>query len=103
SVTADNLKEVAVEFSAALDEDTVKTDNIEIDGFDKDISVELQEDGRTVVITAGRADENLENQKTYTLKVKNVKDTTGMEVEETEIEFEVFDGTRPEAEEIKVT
>ena len=26
-----------------------------------------------------------------------------MEVEETEIEFEVFDGTRPEAEEIKVT
>lgn len=103
SVTADNLKEVAVEFSAALDEDTVKTDNIEIDGFDKDISVELQEDGRTVVITAGKADENLENQKTYTLKVKNVKDTTGMEVEETEIEFEVFDGTRPEAEEIKVT
>lgn len=103
SVTADNLKEVVVEFSAALDEDTVKTDNIEIDGFDKDISVELQEDGRTVVITAGRADENLENQKTYTLKVKNVKDTTGMEVEETEIEFEVFDGTRPEAEEIKVT
>lgn len=103
SVTADNLKEVVVEFSAVLDEDTVKTDNIEIDGFDKDISVELQEDGRTVVITAGKADENLENQKTYTLKVKNVKDTTGMEVEETEIEFEVFDGTRPEAEEIKVT
>lgn len=103
SVTADNLKEVAVEFSAALDEDTVNADNIEIDGFDKDISVELQEDGRTVVITAGKADENLENQKTYTLKVKNVKDTTGMEVEETEIEFEVFDGTRPEAEEIKVT
>lgn len=103
SVTADNLKEVAVEFSAALDEDTVNADNIEIDGFDKDISVELQEDGRTVVITAGSADENLENQKTYTLKVKNVKDTTGMEVEETEIEFEVFDGTRPEAEEIKVT
>ena len=103
SVTADNLKEVVVEFSAVLDEDTVKTDNIEIDGFDKDISVELQEDGRTVVITAGKAGENLENQKTYTLKVKNVKDTTGMEVEETEIEFEVFDGTRPEAEEIKVT
>lgn len=103
SVTADNLKEVVVEFSAVLDEDTVKTDNIEIDGFDKDISVELQEDGRTVVITAGKVGENLENQKTYTLKVKNVKDTTGMEVEETEIEFEVFDGTRPEAEEIKVT
>ena len=103
SVTADNLKEVVVEFSAALDEDTVNADNIEIDGFDKDISVELQEDGRTVVITAGKVDGNLENQKTYTLKVKNVKDTTGMEVEETEIEFEVFDGTRPEAEEIKVT
>lgn len=103
SVTADNLKEVVVEFSAALDEDTVNTDNIEIDGFDKDISVELEEDGRTVVITAGKVGENLENQKTYTLKVKNVKDTTGMEVEETEKEFEVFDGTRPVAEEVKVT
>ena len=56
-------------FAGKFDEDTVKTDNIEIDGFDKDISVELQEDGRTVVITAGKAGENLEYQKTYTLNV----------------------------------
>ena len=103
SVTADNLKEVVVEFSAVLDEDTVNADNIEIDGFDKDSSVELQEDGRTVVLTVGKAGQSLDNQKNYTLKVTNVKDTTGMEVEETEIEFEVFDGTRPVAEEIKVT
>ncbi|AUG59086.1 Ig-like domain-containing protein [Acetivibrio saccincola] len=104
SVTADNLKEVAVEFSAALDEDTVNADNIYV----KDVtgSVELQEDGRTVIITVDGddgGDDGLDNSGEYTLVVKNVKDTTGMEIEETEIDFEAFDGTRPEAEEIKVT
>lgn len=100
SVTADNLKEVAVEFSAALDEDTVNADNIKIE--DVAGSVELQEDGRTVIITVD-GDDGLDNSGEYTLVVKNVKDTTGMEIEETEIDFEAFDGTRPEAEEIKVT
>lgn len=99
SVTADNLKEVAVEFSAALDEDTVNADNIYV----KDVtgSVELQEGGRTVVITVDG--NGLDNSGDYTLVVKGVKDTTGMEIEETEIDFEAFDGTRPVAEEIKVT
>ena len=100
SVTADNLKEVVAEFTAVLDEDTVNADNIEIE--DVAGSVELQEDGRTVIITVD-GDDGLDNSGDYTLVVKGVKDTTGMEIEETEIDFEAFDGTRPVAEEIKVT
>ncbi|TYQ14734.1 UNVERIFIED_CONTAM: S-layer family protein [Acetivibrio alkalicellulosi] len=97
-VSATNLKEVVVEFNAELDADTVNNDNIKIK--DTAGSAELQEDKRTVIVTITG---QLTNQGDYTLIVENVKDTTGVQIEKVEKDFSPFDGTIPEALEIKVT
>jgi len=98
SITADNLKEVTVVFNKALDKDTVKAENIKIDG--EAATVSLNDDKVTVVITMKA---KLENQKDYKLVVEKVKDTDGNEIAKTEKSFRAFDATLPVAESITVT
>jgi len=98
SITADNLKEVTVVFNKALDKDTVKAENIKIDG--EAATVSLNDDKVTVVITMTT---KLDNQKDYKLVVEKVKDTDGNEIAKTEKSFRAFDATLPVAESITVT
>lgn len=95
---ADNLKEVVVEFNKPVDTSTVTDDNVYVKNVDG--TVVASEDGMTAVITVS---DSLTNQKDYTVVVKGVKDTDGLEIAETELTFKAFDATLPEAVDIVVT
>ncbi|KZZ85045.1 Ig-like domain-containing protein [Bacillus sp. SJS] len=62
-------------------------------------SVELQADKKSAIVTLGT---EAQNQETYKLEVKNVKDTKGTVIATTEKEVKFFDATAPTATKVDV-
>ncbi|KAB3529716.1 Ig-like domain-containing protein [Alkaliphilus serpentinus] len=99
SVSADNLKEVVVEFNQEVDVETVVDANFSLNK-EKEAIATLQADGKTVVLTIKT---ELANQVEYTLTVDKVKNLAGEAIEKTETKFTAFDATLPEIQEVVVT
>lgn len=100
SVTATNLKEIVIEFTAKVDADTAKNvANYKLDGAalvttaGSEDKLSLSEDGKTVKLTLGTA--FTANQKAFEVTVKGVKDINGKEIAETKVKATAFDVTIP--------
>ncbi len=77
SVTADNYREVVVAFNGTVDKDSAEeVANYKIKGIDI-ASADLQEDGKTVVLTLN---DTLFQQKAHVISVEDVKSSTEGEV-----------------------
>ncbi|NDI34775.1 S-layer homology domain-containing protein [Chengkuizengella sediminis] len=100
SVTADNLREMTIEYNIALDEETAEdTSNYDLsDSADVSKAV-LQEDGKTVVLTVG----DVENQTTYTLEIDGVMSASGKTLVDYSTDIKVFDADLPVVEGIEFT
>jgi putative cell wall-binding protein/methionine-rich copper-binding protein CopC len=96
SVSANNLKEIVVSFSQALNKDTVIKANFKLNNAalgDND-SVALNPDGKSVTITLANA---LTNATSYKVTVSGVKSASGISIAETTVDFLAFDTTFPTA------
>ncbi|NDI34774.1 Ig-like domain-containing protein [Chengkuizengella sediminis] len=100
SITADSLVQVVIEFNAALDAESAEeegnydlSDSIDVDG------AELQEDGKTVVLTV----EELDNQDEYKIEIDGVTSAGGNTLEEFEGLFTAFDADLPTVEGLQFT
>ncbi|TYQ15927.1 UNVERIFIED_CONTAM: dockerin type I repeat protein [Acetivibrio alkalicellulosi] len=97
-VSADNLKEVVVEFNKYLDENTVTSDNIKVVGHEA--TVKLEDDKKTVLITL--IDNYVfSNMEEHQLIVERVKCSKGLEIQKVEKTFTALDFTLPYVLEVK--
>lgn len=98
SVSATNLKEVAVKFDGTVNKNSAETlasytIEDDSDALQNIKSAQLQSDNKTVVLTLTT---NLENQEDYKLTVKNVKGTdTTKTVSATDVAFKPVDSELP--------
>lgn len=100
NVTATNLKQIEVEFNNKVDENSaVKLDNYTFaEAFEM---AELQEDGKTVVLTLKDDSTVLKNQKEYKLTVNNVLlDNSAIKLAKVEKKFVAIDNTIPTVKEV---
>lgn len=100
SVSADNLKQIKVEFNVPIkeagDEDNyiIETDDAKAT-IDEDSDFALQDDKKTVVITLTEA---AAQQEVIDLTIKDIESEGGLKLKETTIEdIELFDNTIPKA------
>lgn len=100
SVSADNLKQIKVEFNVPIkeagDEDNyiIETDDAKAT-IDEDSDFALQDDKKTVVITLT---EDAAQQEVIDLTIKDIESEGGLKLKETTIEdIELFDNTIPKA------
>ena len=99
---ADNLIQVYLVYSAAVDKDSAeKVENYELKGADIK-SAQLQDDGVTVVLTLDLESDGMEQQAVADLTVKNVKDLDGNVIEKTTLEVEFLDRDIPEVVDAEV-
>jgi trimeric autotransporter adhesin len=100
SVSAINLKQFVVTFNKAVDKETAEdVDNYELETEGTasltGAKLELQEDGKSVLVTLGT---EAEQQEKVTVTIENVKDVNGTVIEDTTFEdVEFLDTTLPEA------
>jgi len=103
SVTALNLKQVKVVFSAAVDADTATTAGNYTFTGDSAVTASaaaLQADGKTVIVTVATT---FNNQGSYKLATANLKAKDGVEIANASVAFTAFDNAVPTAKEVKVT
>jgi len=94
--STDNLIQVYVVFSNAVDKDSAeKVENYELEGAEIK-SAKLQDDGVTVVLTLDLEGDGMEQQAVADLTVKNVKDVDGVVIEKTTVEVLFLDRDIPE-------
>lgn len=98
SVTALNLRQIAVKFNKTVDKDTATdVDNYKLDTEGKadldGANFELLDDDRTVLVTLA-ADKIAEQQETVKLTVEDVEDTDGNVLEKTDIDNIEFIDTK---------
>ncbi|NBI30577.1 Ig-like domain-containing protein [Chengkuizengella marina] len=100
SVSADNLREMVIKYSIALDEETAEdTSNYDLSDSADVLKAVLQEDGKTVVLTVG----DVENQTTYTLEIDDVMSASGKTLVNYSTDIKVFDADLPVVEKIEFT
>jgi hypothetical protein len=102
SVSADNLKQVVVAFTGAVDKDSAESkDNYSIDSFSFD-SAKLAADGKTVTLSLAQDEAvKFENQKEYKITVDGVKDASGKTIAKADkVAFVPVDNTIPTVTEV---
>jgi hypothetical protein len=99
-VSADNLKQVVVEFNQAVDADTIVDANFTLKkgNVTVPVSAVADESGKAAILTVEPADptKGLDNQGKYTLTVEKVKNLSGKAIEKTSVDFTAFDAELPE-------
>ncbi|NBI30576.1 Ig-like domain-containing protein [Chengkuizengella marina] len=100
SLSADSLVQVVVEFNAALDAESAEEEgNYDLSDSIDVGDAELQEDGKTVVLTV----EELDNQDEYKIEIDGVKSAGGNTLEDYEGLFTAFDADLPTVEGLEFT
>ncbi len=100
SITATNLKEIAVVFNKAVDEDTIVKGNFLIGDGTNDTTPVLGEDGKTVTVTINDTDITGALPTTYALTIENVTDVDGNEIAKVEKSVKVYDREQPVVESV---
>ncbi|MCF6465010.1 S-layer homology domain-containing protein [Clostridium sp. Cult2] len=97
-VRADNLKEIAINFTAPVDKDSSLFASNYYTNAGTVKSVRLEDNDTTVVLTLN---ETMKNQNTYKISINKIKSAKGKEISIRDREFNAFDNEIPKVEDVK--